>query len=126
MGSPCRLEGFTACPPAAPTWLTRHSICRKVTFFQCRQRGRDGAGQRRSWQKQINTSSFQLGLEIRAQSEEAEALTLLAPPLAFPGKPIRGLPIGRGELSLGAVPPGRSLLGENLLHFGMGKDRSEG
>lgn len=39
--------------------------------------------QKRSWEKQINTSSSQLGLEIRAQGDETEA---------FPGS--QGKPIG--------------------------------
>lgn len=62
--SPCRLGGFIALPPSAPTWLP-DSHLQEGHFLSAP--AKMWVRQRRSWEKQINTSSFQLGLEIRAQ-----------------------------------------------------------
>lgn len=74
MGSPAgwRLEGFTACPSLlSPHLVTRQSRLQEDHFLLHQQRL--WVRQKRSWEKRINTSSFQLGLEIRAQGDEAEA-----------------------------------------------------
>lgn len=90
--------------------------------------------QRRSWEKAINTSSFQLGLEISAWGEEAEAFTqaLQQSPswpvsTSFSGKAY----LGRfkedvaGNCAWEVVLPGRALYGGALPYFGCGRDRPE-
>lgn len=62
-------------PPLSPHLAHQTQHLQEGHFLSVPAEAETWVGQRRSWQKQINTSSFQLGLEIRAPGEEAEALT---------------------------------------------------
>ena len=66
MGSPCSLDGFTTASPRppGPHLATRHSHLQEGHFLAVPTKM--WVGQRRFWEKLINTSSCQLGLEIRA------------------------------------------------------------
>lgn len=109
------MEGFTAVPSFLGLHLaTRHSHLQEGHIAAPAEMW---VGQKRAWEKQINTSSFQLGLEIRAQGDEAEAVP------GFAGKTHLGaLQRGHcGALQEGAVSPGRPL--SMLLPFRFGRDR---
>lgn len=123
--SPYRLEGFTVPSLLSPDLGTRHSHLQAGHFLAAPTKM--WVEQRRSWEKQINTSSFQLGLEIRAgggglmgrQAEVSQALHRFTLPslsmlvLQAAGKPIGGT--SKGTLQRTAGGRGRlSLLGMNL------------
>lgn len=116
-------------PSLSPHLATRYSHLQEGHFLSAT--AGMCIGQRSSWQKQINTSSFQLGLEIRAQGEEAEALTGTVgvhPPctatLAFPTKPIWSISNVAESYTRGWSLRGGCRIERTLPHFGLGRDRS--
>ena len=76
MGSPCRLKaGGIYCCPFAPRLPPGDQTQPSAGSSLFAAPAEMWVAQKRSWEKQINTSSSQLGLEIRAQGDEAEAFT---------------------------------------------------
>lgn len=128
MGSPCRLDGFTTASPRppGPHLATRHSHLQEGHFLAVPTKM--WVGQRRFWEKLINTSSCQLGLEIRApETGQGIAVSVHASQPVHAGSRKPYLGNFREDITencgVGAWRAGKglSLLGMNLVGTGLTK-----